>query len=179
MHEEILCAGFGGQGIMFMARVLALAGLEENKRVSLLPSYGAEVRGGTAHCMVVISDREITSPFITRPDSGIIMNQPSLDKFEPIIKTKGLLLVNKSLVNRRPKRRDLNILELPFSDIAKELGWLTVANMVAIGSYIAKQRLLKLDSAVKALESVAGNKEILKINQVALKQGYKLALGGK
>lgn len=176
MNEEIIFAGFGGQGIMLMGRIIASAALEENKIVTLLPSYGAEVRGGTAHCMVKISDKEIASPFITHPDTCVAMSRPALNKFESRLKKQGLLIVNASLANIKPKRKDLRIISVPLTDIAAKLGNIKVANTVALGVYLAAQKNIKPESVLKVMQEMApkNKPELLEINEKALKKGMKL-----
>jgi len=175
MLEEIICAGFGGQGVMLMGKLLALSALKENKQVTWLPSYGAEVRGGTAHCMIKISNREIASPFIVHPSTCFIMNQLSLNKFESHIKDNSLLIINRSLVKRNPKRKKIKILSLPLTEIASSLGNVKVANTVALGAYIANKKIIKLKSMIDAMRIMAGREKrhLLKINEEALKEGMR------
>src|SRR3989338_680021 len=125
-REEIICAGFGGQGIMLMGKLLSYAGMKRRYNVTWMPSYGAEVRGGTAHCMVVISDKDIPSPILDKPDICIVMNAPSMIKFERSVKKGGLLIINTSLIPDKLRRRDLNVIKLPFTDIAQRLGSIRV-----------------------------------------------------
>lgn len=175
MIEKIIIAGAGGQGIMLLGRVLAEAVMRENKYVTWLPSYGAEVRGGTAYCLVVISAAEISSPYIDQADTLIIMNEPSLEKFKSRIKNQGLLLVNSSLV-KKPTNKNINILSYPFTDIALNLGNIKVANMVALGCYLAKKKILNPKSLFKAIEDIApvDKRELIEINKQALLAGMRL-----
>ncbi|MCM8778863.1 MAG: 2-oxoacid:acceptor oxidoreductase family protein [Candidatus Omnitrophica bacterium] len=173
MKEEVICAGFGGQGIMVLGKILALAAMKEDKFVTWMPSYGAEVRGGTAHSMVVISDREITSPVITNPTTAIVMNQPSLDKFLPKTKAQGLVIVNTSLAKVNPTRKDLEILKVPATEMAAKLGNIKVANMIILGAYLAKRKTLSLESVLNALpETISA--EFLELNEIALRTGFNL-----
>src|SRR3989338_259959 len=148
MREEIICSGFGGQGIMSMGKLLVEAALLENKQVAWMPSYGAEVRGGTAHSMSVISDEPIASPVILWPDTCFVMNNPSLIKFEGQVKVGGLLIVNSSLAKSEPSRLDVTILKFPFTDLASRLGNARVTNMLALGVYLAKKKTVLLESIV-------------------------------
>ncbi|MFH1784366.1 MAG: 2-oxoacid:acceptor oxidoreductase family protein [bacterium] len=174
MQEEVIVAGFGGQGIMFMGRLLAHAAMQENKNVTFFPSYGAEMRGGTANCTVVISDEEIGSPVVKHPHSIIVLNQPSTDRFLPRIKDKGILVVNSSLVHDIDKRDGINIVKIEASRIAESLGEKKVANMVAVGSYIKKTGILKLVSLKESLKILLGEKKknLIDINIKALEHGY-------
>jgi len=169
--ERIIISGFGGQGVMLMGKILAAAALKNKRHVTGIPSYGAEVRGGTAHCMIIISDKEIGSPFVSQPDSCIVMNEPSLDKFESKIKKGGVLFVNSSLVKRKPKRGDLKIFKVPFTDIASKIGNVKIANMVALGKYIREIKIIPDSFLLNVLRNLVGNKKILKLDEKALKEG--------
>ena len=177
MLEEVIIAGFGGQGLMLMGRLLAYAGMLEGKKVAWMPSYGPEMRGGTANCTVIISSEEIASPIVTNPKTVIAMNKPSLDKFESLIQKDGLIVLNNSLIDQEVKRDDIRVLKIPANDIANKLGNLRVANMVALGAYVKKSGVVKLESIFKALEkALAGkNQKILDLNKVALKKGEDIA----
>lgn len=174
MTERIIIAGAGGQGVMLLGKVLAEAALKENKHVTWFPCYGAEVRGGTAYCMVVISDKEIGSPYIDKADTLIIMNNPSLVKFRNRIKTKGLLVINSSLAAEALDSP--GSIKYPFTDIALRLGNIRVANMVALGSTLAHKKIIKAESVIRAMEEMApaGKKELVEINKKALLQGMEL-----
>jgi len=176
MLEEVIIAGFGGQGIMLIGRLLAYAGMLEGKNVAWMPSYGPEMRGGTANCTVIISSEEIASPVVPYPKSIIVMNKPSLDKFEPNVKKDGLIILNDSLIDQKVSRNDVFIIRVPANDVANELGNLRVANMVVLGAYVKKSGVVKLDTIFKALEkALAGrNQELLNLNKEALKQGAEL-----
>lgn len=175
MIERIIIAGAGGQGIMLLGKVLAQAAMQEKKCVTWLPAYGAEVRGGTAHCMVVISDREIGSPYIAQPDTLIIMNSPSLERFKERIKNKGLLIINSSLA-QGPVPGNVNILRYPFTDMAVKLGNIKVANMVALGCYIAHKNIVSAKTILEVISEMAppDKKGLIEINQKALKEGMGL-----
>ncbi len=178
MTERVIIAGAGGQGIMLLGRVLAEAAMREDKYVTWLPSYGAEVRGGTAHCMVIISDAEIGSPYVPKADTLIIMNGPSLKKFKERIKNKGLVIINSSLAGNDDMGLDkhLDILRHPFTDIAIGLGNIKVANMVALGCFIAKKNVVDLRSILEAIQAIApeDKKGLIQINQQALSEGARL-----
>ena len=174
--EEVLCAGFGGQGIMFMGKLLAQAGLIAGYHVTWMPSYGAEVRGGTAYSMTKISRKEIASPIVSNPDILIAMNKPSLVKYEPRLKEGGALISNKTLIGYVPKRKETSLINIPMTEIAAGLGDTRCANMVAIGALIKRSKALSLKNVVAALRSAFRAKEELFIlNKKALEKGYKLA----
>jgi len=178
MDERVIIAGSGGQGIMLLGKVLATAIMNSDRSVTWLPSYGAEVRGGTAHCSVVISDAEIGSPYINKADSLIIMNAPSLQKFIPRLKPKGALIVNSSLA-RPPVDKKFAIYAFPFTDIAVGLGNIRVANMVALGAYSQVSGAVSLAQLLNVIEEIAPSdkKELVKINQSAAKEGTRLVNG--
>ncbi|MCX5657786.1 MAG: 2-oxoacid:acceptor oxidoreductase family protein [Candidatus Omnitrophica bacterium] len=178
MKEEIICAGFGGQGIMFLGKLLAYLGMKEGKFVTWMPSYGAEVRGGTAHSMVIISSEEIASPLVNKPTTAIIMNQPSADKFLPRIKSGSLAIINTSLAVVKSLNCDLDILKIPATEIAVQLGNIKTANMVILGAYLAKNKICHLEKAKKVLKEVFSGK-LLKINEEALDAGYEFTLNSK
>lgn len=176
MLERIIISGFGGQGVMLMGRLLAYAGMIEGKKVAWMPSYGPEMRGGTANCTVLISSKEIGSPIVSHPKVLIAMNQPSLDKFEANVRENGLIILNSSLIKHEVKRKDVNIIRIPADEIADKLGNSRAINMVVLGAYVKKSRVVKLDTIFKALEkALTGPKQkLLDINKKALKQGAKL-----
>lgn len=176
MTERVIIAGSGGQGVMLLAKVLAEAAMRENKYVTWLPAYGAEVRGGTAYCMAVISDDEISSPYINTADTLIIMNAASLEKFRPRLKPKGLLIINSSLVQLKKPGRTIDVLKYPFSDIAANLGNIKTANMVALGAYLAKKKTVDLKNVLGAIEEIAptDKKDLIEINKRALIKGAGL-----
>ncbi len=180
MIERIICAGFGGQGIMAMGKVLALSALREGKFVTWLPSYGAEVRGGTAHCMVTISDKEIPSPTIDKADTVIILNDPSLKKFKNSIRSKGLLLVNSSLADCKATSRRLDVVRVPMTEMATKLGLDKVANTVAIGVYLGLKKIISLSSMERSIEEVLAHREkLIAINKRALEEGFFFAQKAK
>lgn len=175
MREEIIFAGFGGQGIMLMGKALSYAAMNKGKFVTWMPSYGAEVRGGTAHSMVVISDAVIASPVVKEPSVCIVMNSPSFQKFEDKVKTKGMFIINKSLIENGVTRNDIDILEIPATDIAFELGNSRVSNMVILGALLAKKNIIPVQSLIDSLRDVIpeNHKDMLHINEEAIKKGYE------
>lgn len=179
MLQEIILAGFGGQGVMSMGQLLAYAGLEENKFVSWIPSYGPEMRGGTANCSVTISDVEVSSPIINEPDTLIVLNRPSLEKFEKDIKPNGLLLINSSLVEIEPSRSDLKVIKIPALELANErLHNSRVANMIILGAFIRVTGAVSIESVVGGLKKVLPEyrHNLIPLNRQALELGMELAL---
>jgi 2-oxoglutarate ferredoxin oxidoreductase subunit gamma len=175
MLEKIIIAGAGGQGIMVLGRILSEAAMRENKFVTLLPAYGAEVRGGTSYCMVNISDEEIGSPYIDKADTLIIMNGPSLAKFKKRIKNKGLSLINSSLAAGF-KNKNITIEPHPFTDMAIKIGNVKVANMIALGCYINKKHIVNKNTVFGVISDIAPEekKNLIEINRIALNEGLKL-----
>ncbi len=175
MIERIIIAGSGGQGIILLGKVLAEAAMRGNKHVTWMPSYGVEVRGGTAYCMVIISDEEIGSPCINKADTLIVMNAPSYEKFQFRIKKKGLLVSNSSLVIRKNEDTAYTA-EYPFTDIAVELGNIKVANMVALGCFLAKKKIFNKEFVLNTIEEIApaGKKDLVAINKQAILSGASL-----
>ena len=176
MLERIIISGFGGQGIMLIGRLLAYAGMIEGKKVAWMPSYGPEMRGGTANCTVIISSNEIGSPIVAHPKILIAMNQPSLDKFELTVNKDGLIIMNDSLIEREVKRNDVKVIKIPADDIADKLGNSRAANMVILGAYVEQSEIVKMDTVCKALDkALAGrDKKLLELNKEALKKGAEL-----
>jgi len=166
MQTEIIIAGFGGQGVLFGGQLLTYAAMDEGKEVTWIPSYGPEMRGGTANCTVVISDEEIGSPMVSNPQAAIVMNLPSLDKYEPLIKPGGVLVINESMVDRKPLRKDINVVMVKANDIAEKLGDRRLSNMVMLGALIANLPVLPQESIKKALEGhlPARHKKLLPLN---------------
>lgn len=175
MTEKIIIAGAGGQGVMLLGKVLAVAAMKGEKFVTCLPSYGAEVRGGTAHCSVVISDKEIGSPYVEKADTLIIMNQPSLEKFKSRIKNKGLLIINSSLADKYSDRNNL-VLQYPFTDIAIDIGNIKVANTIALGVFVSHKKTVSLKNLSAAIAEIAPSekKGLIEINMRALEKGAGL-----
>ncbi|MFA5161969.1 MAG: 2-oxoacid:acceptor oxidoreductase family protein [Elusimicrobiales bacterium] len=173
MTQGIRISGFGGQGVISAGILLAYAGMVDGKKVSWFPAYGAEMRGGTANCSVVISDDEVASPVVSRPDTVIVMNEPSLAKFEPLIASGGLLLINSSLVTSRPSRKDINVALVPVNELAEQLGTVKIANIVMLGVFAARTKAVSLDALGKALPKVfkRAKPELIELNIKALQKG--------
>ncbi|MDH4222134.1 MAG: 2-oxoacid:acceptor oxidoreductase family protein [candidate division Zixibacteria bacterium] len=175
MYQGVIMSGFGGQGIISAGILLAYTGLTEGKHVTFFPAYGAEMRGGTANCSVVISSEEIASPVVAFPDTLIVMNEPSLTKFEPSIRKGGLLLINSSLVSGKSKRDDLNIHYIRANEFAEKLGTIKIANMVMIGAYSRITGAISIEGLRKSLKKVfpRARQDILDMDLEALKKGME------
>lgn len=173
-RQEIICAGFGGQGILLLGKILAACAMEENKHTTWMPSYGAEVRGGTAYSMTIISDEPIASPVVSVPDAVIIMNEPSFRKFKGKVKKGGHLFINSSIVKSAPSIKNVKTVKLPFTDIALGLGNVKVANTVALGAYIKKTNIISVRTALKVLQGFMKDKKLLVLNKLALLKGASL-----
>lgn len=178
MQTEIVIAGFGGQGVMFAGQVLAYAAMDAGKEVTWIPSYGPEMRGGTANCTVIISDEEIGSPMVLNPKAVIVLNLPSLDKYEPLIVSGGVLVANSSLINRAIERTDIEAVFLPANEIAESIGDKRLTNMTALGAMLARLPVLPLEAIEKALEDhlPERHKSLLSVNFEALRQGAEYAM---
>ncbi|MBO0961587.1 2-oxoacid:acceptor oxidoreductase family protein [Neobacillus sp. MM2021_6] len=176
MLEEIIIAGFGGQGVMSMGQLIAYAGMLEGKGVSWLPSYGPEQRGGTANCAVVVSDEPVGSPLVTRPSTAIVLNNPSFDKFEPRVRPGGMLMLNSSLVNKVSGRKDIKVFEISATDMANDLGNTRVANMILLGAFLERSKLVSNDSIIDSLKKVLSPDKyhLIEINKLALEKGASL-----
>lgn len=172
-ETRIIIAGFGGQGVVLAGSVLAQACVIEGKNVTGMVSYGAEMRGGTAHSTVVISDEDIASPVVERPNCGIILNQPSLNKFQDKIESGGLVILNSSLVDTEVQRSDLEVAKIAATEMADRLGNIRVANIVALGAFVKRSGILKLSSVEDALAQIfTGRKaNLVEINKRALAAG--------
>ncbi|MFH1177075.1 MAG: 2-oxoacid:acceptor oxidoreductase family protein [Acidobacteriota bacterium] len=175
MQNDVIIAGFGGQGVLLIGKMLAYAGMADGKEVSWLPSYGPEMRGGTCNCTVVISDRPVGSPVVEHPRAALVLNLPSLDKFEPMVKPGGLLLINTSLISKESKRADIRVVKVPANEIANELGNPRGANMVALGAFLGATHAVSL-AAVDGLirETFAGKTKLIEANLAALRRGFEL-----
>lgn len=174
MYLGARLSGFGGQGVVSAGILLAYAGMLENKNVSFFPSYGAEMRGGTANCSVVISDEMVASPVVTNPDVAVVFNEPSFAKFEPLVKKGGILIVNSSLIKSKSNRTDIKVYEVPLNQIADEIGNSKVINMVALGALSKVTGAISLDSFKEAFPKVYKKLkgEIIELNKKALDRGY-------
>jgi 2-oxoglutarate ferredoxin oxidoreductase subunit gamma len=175
MTTKVIMAGFGGQGVVLIGTLLAYAGMKEGKHTTFFPSYGAEMRGGTANCSIVVSDVEIASPVVNVPDCVVAMNVASMEKFEPAVRAGGTIFVNSSLVDRRAKRQDINEVRIPASEIAEALGSSRAANMVMLGGLIKKTGAIALDSAIQSLAGVLSERAmaLIEVNKRALAKGFE------
>ena len=177
MQKEVMFAGFGGQGILLIGHILAHAAMEAGFEVAWIPSYGPEMRGGTAYCLVVFSDRTIGSPIIKKPLHLVAMNRPSLEKFAPLIKPHGVVVVNSSLIPIASGRDDVDELLVPANDIAKEIGSVKVANIVALAAFVARSNIVDFDLLRECVKAeFAGREKLIPINLQALEEGRKAAL---
>ena len=176
LYKDVVMAGFGGQGLMFIGKLLAYSAMKEGRHVTWIPSYGPEMRGGTANCTVIISNEEIGSPVTTHPHAAIIMNNPSFEAFEPRLQTGGLLLFSSSMVNRPITRHDLKMMAVPATEIATSAGTEKAANMVMLGTYIALTRIVSKESVISGLKELFGKKlDLFGVNVRALEEGMKFA----
>ncbi len=173
MYQDVMIAGFGGQGVLLVGKILARAGMLEGKCVTWFPSYGAEIRGGTANCTVIISDREIGSPIVGSPSAMLILNEASFHKFEPRIRPGGRLFLNTSLVQGASCRGDIERIEIRANDIAEQLGDIRIANMVMLGAFLKKTDVVALGSVLDALKAVLPPRRhsLLGLNERALQCG--------
>lgn len=178
METSIVIAGFGGQGVLFAGQLLAYAGMDAGRHVTWIPSYGPEMRGGTAHCVVIVSDLPIGAPVVARPDVAIVLNLPSYDKYEPLVKPGGLLVVNSSLVQDESERTDIDIVSVPANAIAEEWGTAKMLNMAALGAMLAARPVLSLDVIEKALAEhlPAGKQHLVESNLQVIRHGYQVGL---
>ena len=177
MEERIVIAGFGGQGVMAIGQLLTYAGMIEDKNVSWLPSYGPEMRGGTANCGVIISSEGVGSPVVVDSTAAIVMNRPSLDKFEETVIEGGRLFINSSLIETKAKREDIQVYYIPANEIADKLGNNRVANMVMLGAYLEASKTVEFESILEGFTKVFGENRahLLPINKEALEKGAEVA----
>jgi len=176
MQKEVMFAGFGGQGIMLMGKILAQAAMDEGYEVVWIPSYGPEMRGGTAYCTVVIGDRPIGSPIIKSPSHLVAMNGPSLEKFAPTIKPGGVVVINRSLISGNSGRDDVIEVILPIIEIAKELGNVRAANIVALGAFVARSEMVSFEHLRESVRDEFSRKEkLIPLNMKALDRGKEAA----
>lgn len=178
MKEKIVIAGFGGQGVLFAGKLLAHAAMLAGKHVTWVPSYGPEMRGGTAHCTVTIADQPVASPVGESFNSALVLNSPALDKFLPMVVAGGLLVANSSMINPRPVPKDINCRWVAARDVMERIGTVKGENLVMLGAYLDCSRILNLEIVETALESImaAMDQRILKLNVAALREGYFAAL---
>ena len=174
MTTQILIAGFGGQGVLFAGKFLAYKGLLEEKQVSWLPSYGPEMRGGTANCSIILSDDPVGSPIVSTPDALIAMNLPSFDKYEPTVAPGGKVFVDSTLIGRKANRTDVDTYYIPATKMAADAGIPTLANMIILGKMIKETGAVSFENLIDAMKKVVSAKhaELLEINIKALESGY-------
>jgi 2-oxoglutarate ferredoxin oxidoreductase subunit gamma len=175
--QEIIFAGFGGQGILSMGQILAYSAMIEKKEVSWMPSYGPEMRGGTANCIVIVSNLRISSPIVSKFDSAIVLNQPSLDKFEHAVKQDGLLIYEESSIINPPTRTDIDCLGVPAVEEAQKLNKKQVANMIILGAFLEKKPIVKIENILSALRKVLPERHhhMIPVNEQALEIGKHFA----
>jgi 2-oxoglutarate ferredoxin oxidoreductase subunit gamma len=179
MQQEIIISGFGGQGTLFAGQLLAYAAMDSGHHVTWIPSYGPEMRGGKARCTIIVSDEEIGSPLVRRPSAAIVLNIPSMEAFEPAIKSGGVLVVNSSLVPQKSERTDVNVLYVPASDIAIEMGNVRIANVICLGALVQAAGIVSLEAIEQALDAhlPERHRKLLGVNSEALRKGAALVAG--
>lgn len=177
MTEEIIIAGFGGQGVLSMGQILCYSGVMEDKEVSWMPSYGPEMRGGTANCITIISDTPISSPILTKFDTVIALNQPSLDKFESAVKPGGLLIYEASTILNPPTRKDIDVLPIEAANEATKMNNSKIMNMIVLGAFLKKKPIIAMDNILKGLKKVLPERyhHLIPLNEQALRRGMELA----
>jgi 2-oxoglutarate ferredoxin oxidoreductase subunit gamma len=175
MHEQVIISGFGGQGALFAGQLLTYTGMDEGWHVTWIPSYGPEMRGGTAHCIVILSDQEIGSPIIRRPSLCIVMNPPSMEKYEPLVRPGGLLVANSTLIRASSERGDIDTVYIPANELAAELGNVKMANVVLLGAMLGRREILPLASIKRTLEEHIPKRRqhIIEPNKKALDRGVQ------
>jgi len=176
MTEEIIIAGFGGQGVLSMGKILCYSGVMEDQEVSWMPSYGPEMRGGTANVTVILSDDRISSPILTAYDSAIILNQQSMDKFEPLVKPGGVLIYDGNGITRHPERKDINIFRADAASEAAQMESAKTFNMIMLGAYLKVKPLVKLENVIKGLKKSlpARYHHLIPLNEKALTRGFEI-----
>ena len=177
MTHELLIAGFGGQGVLSLGMALGYAGMVEGKEISWMPSYGPEMRGGTANCIVIVSDKQISSPIVTTFDTVVALNQPSMDKFENSVRPGGFLLYDSTNIISPPTRSDIHVVPVPASDEAVRMQNTKIMNMIVLGSFIEQTHLVAIGSVMQALKKVLPERyhHLLPLNEQALRRGMELA----
>lgn len=173
MTHEIIMAGFGGQGVLAMGKILAEAALKEGKNVSWLPSYGPEMRGGTANCSVIVSDEPVGAPVVSEATAALVLNRPSLDKFEKDVVPGGMLLINSSLIDKKAARNDIKVYYVPANDIANELGSGKISNMVMLGAFLKASGAASHDTVMEIISEIFAGKKasVVPLNKEALERG--------
>lgn len=175
MIQKVIFAGFGGQGVLFAGKTLAYAGMDNELQISWLPSYGPEMRGGTANCSVIISDDPIGSPVITAPDVLIAMNKPSLEKFEDSVVTGGLIVVDSFLIDKKVERDDVEVIYIPAKQLAEENGNANLGNMIMLGAALRREGMISLDAVCKSVEehTPAARAALAEVNKKMITIGYQ------
>ncbi|AWI07272.1 2-oxoacid:acceptor oxidoreductase family protein [Clostridium drakei] len=168
--QQIIFAGFGGQGILSMGKFLAYAGMDANLNVSWLPSYGPEMRGGTANCSVILTDEAIGSPIVTKADTIVVMNRPSLEKFEDIVEPNGVIIMDSDLVDIAPKRKDVKVISIPAQTIAEEIGSKKIANMILLGALVKETGIVSIEALLDSLKA-HGKERFFESNKNAIQKG--------
>ncbi len=179
MIKKTVFSGFGGQGVLMMGYVLSVSAMKDGRHVTYLPTYGAEVRGGTANCTVVVSDEEIFSPVASTLDYAVIMNKPSLAKYEDSLSPGGVIILNSSLVEENPAREDVEVVRVPANDIARELGSERTINMIMLGALVGKTQIATQDSIMNGLAQIvkAKNASLMDLNRKGMEKGVAYASG--
>jgi len=177
MQEEMIIAGFGGQGVLSMGQILCYSGVMEDKEVTWMPSYGPEMRGGTANCIAIISDTKISSPILTKFDTVIALNQPSLDKFENAVKPGGLLIYEASTILNPPTRTDIDIVPIEAANEATKLKNSKVMNMIVLGAFLQKKPIIKMENILEGIKKVLPERyhHLIPLNKQAIEKGMELA----
>ena len=178
MHEEIIFSGFGGQGALFVGQLVTYAGMDAEWQVTWIPSYGPEMRGGTANCTVIVSDQPIGSPIIRNPTIAVVLNPESMDKYEPLVTPGGLLVVNSTLVRRPAVRDDITTLRVPANEVAADLGNVKMANVVLLGAMLAQKPVVSLEGVEKVLDEYleGAKRRFIEPNKRALRRGAEYVL---
>lgn len=176
MTEEIIIAGFGGQGVLSMGKIMAYSGIMQDQEVSWMPSYGPEMRGGTANVTVILSDERISSPILTRYDTAIILNQQSMDKFEPMVKQGGTLIYDGNGITRHPERKDIKIYRVEAADEAAKMGFSKIFNMIVLGGFLKVRPIISLENVIQGLKKSlpARYHHLIPDNEKALKRGMEI-----
>jgi len=176
MTEEIIIAGFGGQGVLSMGQILCYSGVMQNKEVSWFPSYGPEMRGGTANCTAIISDNKISSPIVNTYDTVIVLNQPSMDKFEKTVKPGGLLIYDSNGITKHPQRKDITICVMDASEEAVKMNNTKIMNMIVLGGFLKMKPIIDLENILKGLSKVLPERyhKLIPLNEQAIKKGMEI-----
>lgn len=170
--QQIIFAGFGGQGILSMGKFLAYAGMDANLNVSWLPSYGPEMRGGTANCSVILTNEDIGSPIVLRADSIVVMNRPSLEKFENSVEPGGIIVMDSDLIDIVPNRNDVKIIAIPAQTIAEEIGSKKIANMILLGALVKETGIVSIEQLLNSLKE-HGKEKFFESNRSAVERGIE------